>query len=58
MNCSNWHSTRRDRKCPYCIVRILFLKLEKLDPNAPELTPAAVLLRDAEDEREKAGQCG
>jgi hypothetical protein len=33
---------------------MLFLKLEKLDPNAPELTPAAVLLRDAEDEKERA----
>ncbi len=53
MNCSNIHATRRDHHCPYCIVRMLYLALEKHNPNAPELTPAAVLLTNAHEESQR-----
>ena len=58
MNCSNYHTTKTDPDCPYCIVRMLYRALETRDPKAPELTPAAVLLdrakRASDDARKEA----
>jgi hypothetical protein len=40
VNCRNFHATKQDIHCPYCVIKILILALEKHDPHAPELSPA------------------
>jgi len=47
MNCGDYHASKTDPDCPYCIVRMLIRVVERLDPKAPELTPAHVLLDKA-----------
>jgi hypothetical protein len=54
VHCGNFHVEKTSPDCPYCIVRMLTRALELRDPNAPELTPAMVLLEKAKKEREWA----
>jgi hypothetical protein len=54
MNCSNYHVTKQDPDCPYCVIKILTVALEKRDPTAPELTPAMMLLTNARRENRLA----
>jgi hypothetical protein len=52
VNCQ--HRTKQDPECPYCVVRCLYVALERRDPLAPELTPARELLFRKKDTRKKA----
>lgn len=38
MDCSNYHSTKQDPACPFCLLRSLARALERADPLAPALT--------------------
>lgn len=38
VNCRNFHADGQDPNCPYCVARCLATALEKIQPNAPELT--------------------
>lgn len=51
MNCSSYHSEKTSADCPWCIIRMLVRVVERLDANAPELTPAIILLEKAKREQ-------
>lgn len=54
MTCDNYHAEKVSPDCPFCVIRILTLALERHDPFAPELTPAMALMHKAEKERARA----
>lgn len=54
MTCDNFHATPQSPDCPYCVIKVLTLALEKRDPHAPELTPAMMLISKTDRERARA----
>jgi len=47
MNCRDYHATKQDPHCPYCVVACLLESLRTHDPNDPAITPAVMLLDKA-----------
>lgn len=56
VNCANFHAEKVSDTCPYCAVRYLARALERVQPHAPELTPALMLLANEARERERQGR--